>query len=309
MADVMIPEGSGAWKMVEVKSSTSVKDYHRDDVAIQAFAAREAGVPLASVALACIDSSWTYPGGDDYEGLLVQTDLSDEAFARSIEVKEWVSAASEVAEGTDEPAVPMGPQCQDPFACGFCGYCRKALPQANHPVEWLPKLTRGQRGWIAEHGVIEMADVPDELLNTTQLRVKHCTITGAAYFDAAGARADLSGCEPPWCFLDFETVQFAVPIWPGTRPYQQIPFQFSLHLVERDGRMAARESERSCSFERGRCADTHLEIRGYGKETELEQACVQKRHGYSVRDEIVTPGLRPTDVRCSQSNRVVQTRG
>jgi hypothetical protein len=71
-ADVMLPVKRGgklAWRMVEVKSSTSVKDYHRDDAAVQAFLARSSGAPLVGIALAHIDSSWVYPGGGDYSVL------------------------------------------------------------------------------------------------------------------------------------------------------------------------------------------------------------------------------------------------
>lgn len=227
--------------MIEVKSSTSVKDYHRDDVAIQAFVAREAGVSLKSIALACIDSSWIFPGDEDYRGLLMESDLSQEAFARHDEAKGWVSEASGIAESPDEPTVAMGPQCQTPFACGFCNYCSRSLPQAKHPVEWLPKLTQAQRKWISDHGAAEMAEVSDELLNPTQLRVKRHTLAGTVYFDADGSKADLAECAAPFCFLDFETVQFAVPIWKGTRPYQQIPFQFSLHVIDESGRQTHRE--------------------------------------------------------------------
>ena len=85
-ADVMLPEqknGKQVWRMVEVKSSTSVKDYHRDDVAVQAFVAQSAGVPLEAIALAHIDSSWIYPGNEDYRGLLKENDLTAEAFSRT----------------------------------------------------------------------------------------------------------------------------------------------------------------------------------------------------------------------------------
>ena len=84
-ADVMMPDivdGKRVWRMVEVKSSTGVKDYHRDDVAVQSYIARNAGVPLASVTLAHINSSWVYPGEGDYRGLLEENDLTAEAFAR-----------------------------------------------------------------------------------------------------------------------------------------------------------------------------------------------------------------------------------
>ena len=94
-ADMMLPEsdkGQPAWRMVEVKSSASVKDYHHDDLAVQTFVAQAAGVPLKSVALAHIDTSWVYPGDEDYRGLLTEKDLTAETFARTEEVRGWIAA-------------------------------------------------------------------------------------------------------------------------------------------------------------------------------------------------------------------------
>ena len=79
--------------MVEIKSTTSVKDYHRDDIAIRAFVTRAAGVPLESIALAHIDGEWLYPGGDNYQGLLIENDLTEEAFERSGEARGWIGEA------------------------------------------------------------------------------------------------------------------------------------------------------------------------------------------------------------------------
>jgi len=110
-ADVMLPKrkaGQCTWRMVEVKSSTSVKDYHRDDAAIQAFVARAAGVPLSSIVLAHIDSAWIYPGGGDYEGLLVEEDLTKEAFSREQEVKVWIAEAQTIAAKRKEPKLCTG---------------------------------------------------------------------------------------------------------------------------------------------------------------------------------------------------------
>ena len=79
LADVMLPledRANPAWRMVEVKSSTSVKDYHRDDLAIQALIAKSAGVSLKSISLAHINNQWVYPGGEDYQGLLIEEDLN-----------------------------------------------------------------------------------------------------------------------------------------------------------------------------------------------------------------------------------------
>lgn len=95
-ADVMLSVKKGSkkvWRMVEVKSSTSVKDCHRDDVAVQAFIARSAGVPLAAIALAHIDSTWVYPGNGDYQGLMVEHDLTEDAFGRGETVRDWINEA------------------------------------------------------------------------------------------------------------------------------------------------------------------------------------------------------------------------
>lgn len=240
-ADVMLPdeqEGKRVWRMVEVKSSTKVKDYHRDDVAIQSFIARNAGVPLASIALAHIDSGWVYPGDEDYRGLLNECDLTQEAFSRNDEVKKWIAAAQETVAKEAEPEIGTGEQCGYPFACGFFDYCQSQEPQAEFPIHWLPSIrANALKEHIAMHPALDLRDTPDDLLNELQQRVKAHTLSGEIYFDATGAAAALKTYELPAYFLDFETIQFAVPIWKGTRPYQQITFQFSLHTLDESGKL------------------------------------------------------------------------
>ena len=234
-ADIMLPArktGKQAWRMIEVKSSTSVKDYYHDDIAIQAFVARTAGVPLESISLAHIDSTWTYPGGEKYQGLLKENDLTDEAFARTKEFKGWISEAQKIANKNSEPAIKTGAHCNTPYACGFIGYCQSKEPQAKYPVALLPRIqAKALKALINDGGVIDLRKVPDELLNDRQRRVKAQTLSGKPFFDAKGAAASLADHKPPAFFMDFETIQLAVPIWKGTRPYQQIPFQFSVHKL------------------------------------------------------------------------------
>jgi hypothetical protein len=241
-ADVMLPEkekGRRVWRMVEVKSSTGVKDYHRDDTAIQSFIARNAGVQLSSIALAHIDSDWVYPGAGDYTGLLKECDLTQEAFARDAEVQEWIAAAQKTAAKKKEPKISTGAQCSTPFTCGFFDYCESQEPQAEFPAYWLPSIrANALKEHIAEHPALDLRDTPDDLLNEQQLRVKRCTLSDKTYFDAAGAATVLKAYKLPAYFLDFETIQFAVPIWKGTKPYQQIPFQFSLHKLSKNGTLS-----------------------------------------------------------------------
>jgi hypothetical protein len=235
-ADALLPiqsDGSPAWRMVEVKSSTKVKDYHHDDIAVQAHIARASGIPLVLVSLAHVDSSWVYPGEGDYTGLLKENDLTEEAFSRSGEVVEWISQAQAIAALPEEPVVETGPQCTKPFECSFCNYCYRDQVLPEHPISGLPNFRK--RELCEELGIEDLRDVPDHLLNEKQKWVKNHTISGTHYFDADGAKDALAPYGFPARFLDFESAQFPVPIWAGTSPYEQIPFQFSLHTLGESG--------------------------------------------------------------------------
>ena len=241
-ADIMLPirkAGKRAWRMVEVKSSTSVKDYHQDDAAIQSLVARASGVALASIALAHIDSTWVYPGGEEYHGLLLENDLTDMASSKADEVRAWIGAAQIVAARRSEPSIRTGRQCNEPYACGFIDHCQEQEPKAEYPVAWLPRAqSKALKALVEDERIADMRHIPDDVLNCRQRRVKTHSLSGEIFFDAAGAAADLAAHKLPAYFLDFETIMFAVPIWKGTRPYQQIPFQFSVHRLSRTGKLA-----------------------------------------------------------------------
>lgn len=241
-ADVLLPVrrgGKRGWKMIEVKSATKVKDYHRDDVSIQAFLARASGVPLLGAAVACIDSSWVYQGDGDYAGLLAETDITDESLAREGEVKSWIAGAHRIVASKKVPSIKMGRQCRDPFECSFSTHCLGLAPAAKHPISLLPgALRKPLQDLVEQKGLTELRQVPDELLSDKQLRVKQVTLAGKPYFDQVASARALQPHKLPAYFMDFETIQFAVPIWKGTRPYQQIPFQFSVHQLSRTGTLA-----------------------------------------------------------------------
>jgi hypothetical protein len=244
-ADVLLPVEDGgalAWRMVEVKSASEIKEYHRDDAAIQSFVARQAKLPVLSISVATVDTNWAYLGGGDYRGLLVEEDLTAETAARNTEVRNWIAAAQAIVASRSEPLKSTGKHCVEPFDCGFLAYCRSREAAVEFPVTWLPNIrTKALKAHIATLRVTEMTQVPDEFLNDRQLRVKECTLSGEPFFDATGAVEELAKHGYPAFFLDFETIGFAVPIWPGTRPYQSLTFQFSVHRVAASGEIEHRE--------------------------------------------------------------------
>ncbi|AGK58685.1 hypothetical protein HYPDE_35068 [Hyphomicrobium denitrificans 1NES1] len=99
----------------------------------------------------------------------------------------------------------------------------------------------GGKRWL-EQGIDDLLAVnADDLTSPVHKRVHQATVSGEAYHDVTGARRDVADWQFPRNWLDFETIAFAVPRWIGTRPYQQIPFQFSAHVETADGEIGHRE--------------------------------------------------------------------
>lgn len=236
--DVMLPlrrQGQKVWRMVEVKSTASVKPAHKDDVAIQAYLARASGVNLHSVEVAHIDSDWKYPGDGDYQGFFKVVDQTEEAFGREEDVTQWIAEAQAVVRKRKEPKIDPSDHCAEPYACAYLAYCQRDAVAAENPVAWLPRKTPKLAAFIQKNGWTDMSEVPDEHLNPEQRRVKTHTLASTVHFDAMTAAKALAQHKVPAYFLDFETINLTIPIWKGVRPFQQIPFQFSLHRMSRTG--------------------------------------------------------------------------
>lgn len=233
--DLLLPE-RGGYHLAEVKSSTSVKPYHLQDVAIQAHVAEASGVKVKRISVVHIDNQFVYPGNEDYDGLFTEVDVTSEARDLQPEVPGWIKAAQKTLKG-GEPKVAIGAQCTDPYECPFVGYC--AYPDT-YPVEELPRIGKQAEALRAE-GYADIRDIPFERLRNDSHRfVWESLRKGKPILrkEAADAMAALSW---PRYYLDFETIGFAAPIWPGTRPYQQLPFQWSCHVESHTGTLRHEE--------------------------------------------------------------------
>lgn len=243
VVDALLPvthKGRPAWRLVMATSARELKDHHYRNAAVQYSILRAAGVPVVSIQFASVDNDWVFPGGDDYRGLLKPIDVTKNALALQPDVQTWLSGAQKVIQKRKEPQVQIGPHCNDPHACGYIDRCGGKNRPARYPVAWLPG-SRSLKDFINERDVSDMRKVPDAHLNDVQLRVKQHTLGGSVYFDRAGASSALGPRSAPPSFLDFECINGPVPVWKGTSPNQVIPFQFSLHRLNRNGRLEHHE--------------------------------------------------------------------
>ena len=230
--DLLLPERAG-FHLAEVKSSTQVKDYHLNDVAIQAHVTEKAGVNLRKISVVHIDNTFVYPGNQDYNGLFNFVDVTAQTRQLIPLVPDWIKATQKTLAGP-EPDITPGPQCSDPFDCPFIDYCHPPEDLSAHPVELLPHSQR-LAATLRQEGYHDIRDLPRGRLKTDRhIRMWKSITTGKPILDKA-VRDDMRSLSYPRYFIDFETISFAAPIWAGTRPYQQIPFQWSCHVQSHTG--------------------------------------------------------------------------
>jgi hypothetical protein len=217
-------------RLVEVKSSTQVKEEYSSDVAIQLWVLEGSGMHVADIALAHIDNQFTYPGNCNYAGLLVEKPIGDLARRIAPQVPNWTRLAQQTVAGP-EPNIPVGTRCRTPYECPFIGYC---WPKTDYPLTTLPNLGVKLDEYVAR-GYRDVRDVPgDEVSGEQRLRVWHATVANRPECHPT-LRKELRAIPYPRYYLDFETISSAIPIWPGTRPYQVIPFQWSIHVEPAPG--------------------------------------------------------------------------
>lgn len=218
-------------RMVEVKASTSVKDYHYLDVAIQAWVLLQARIDLARVELAHINPDFIYPGDSDYDGLFTFVDVKRAVEEQLDYIPELINRLRITLDG-NEPHIEVGPHCHAPFDCPFLNYCTP--PQPDYPVSLLPRGGNAVKALLAD-GYRDLRDVPPgRLSNPLHERVRRVTHFGKPEL-LPGAKTILEKLPYPRYYMDFETVQFAVPIWKDTRPYEKLPFQWSCEIETADG--------------------------------------------------------------------------
>jgi hypothetical protein len=228
--DVLIPV-EGGWRAIEVKASTSVKDYHKLDCAIQVWVMRNTGLPVTSMSLAHINNQFVYDGNDNYEGLLIENDLTDESRTLEPSVVDLIGKARHAVTGP-MPDIDVGAQCTKPYECQFINHCWPS--DTEYPIIGLG----GGRAKLGSYVALGYRDIRDVDANSitavTQQRIHRVTCTGEPEI-LDGARQTFAALPYPRYYLDFETIGPAVPFWAGTRPYATVPVQWSCHIDDGTG--------------------------------------------------------------------------
>ncbi len=234
--DILNPTGDGAWDIIEVKSVTSVKDVNIWDVAFQRLCCQNAGLNIRSCKVAYINTRYVRHGEIDPHKLFIIEDITGRVIEFSDTLKGKIEEILDVMNRTRCPEVGIGPHCTAPYECPLQEVCWAFLPEHSiFDLYWGGK----KRYELFESGVVNILDIPGDCVLSGKQQIQlRCVASGEPHVDREGIRSFLDSLEYPVYYLDFETFSTAIPLFDGTRPYQQIPFQFSLHVAEeREGEL------------------------------------------------------------------------
>ena len=230
--DIMVPKEDGSWDLYEVKSATKVKDINIADIAFQTHVIERSRITLDRLFLVHIDNSYVLRGDVDAKSLFHLEDITSLARTLQPDVDSNVATMKRVIAG-DCPAVDIGEHCSSPYDCDLWDQCSAHLPE-NHVLQFYRIRKRKAFDWI-RHGWVDQQEVPTGELSPVQAIQQKALLIGPPHIESDKIQEWLDGLSYPLYCLDFETMNPAVPLIEGTRPYQQIPFQFSLHILEKDG--------------------------------------------------------------------------
>jgi hypothetical protein len=225
--DVLTPQ-EGGYHLTEVKSSSSQKEEHLADAAVQIHVLQESGVRIVGADVMHLNKECRYP---DLSNLFERTDVT-EAVAPLLNKVGWEIDAQLAMLDGPLPDVSIGLQCHEPYECPFMERC---WPKDPDHIMRLYNIGPKKGCDFLQTGVNRISDLPaSQKLNVTQKRQLRAMKEGRLIVEPGLAKA-LDAFSGKLGFLDFETIQRAVPVWPGMAPWEQAPAQFSYHEANGDG--------------------------------------------------------------------------
>jgi hypothetical protein len=232
--DVLERLAHGTWGLREVKSSSGLKNHYLDDIALQTYVLRGAGVAVSSIELLHVNTDYARgPSGVSWTNFFMRLDVGDAVAVRLIDLPALLPAMRDCLGMVALPDAEPGSQCGTPYSCEFWDRCT-----ADKPTDWIgyfPRLSQARASELEAQGIDSISAIPPDFpLTSKQVIIRDATTSGKPYIATDLGRL-LDAFGPPACYLDFEAIMPPIPLYEGTRPYQTIPFQWSLHTVDGDG--------------------------------------------------------------------------
>jgi hypothetical protein len=226
----LLHKGKKGWELYEVKMKTELTEVYLNDVALQYYVVKGTGLPIQKAFVVYINNQYVRNGAIDPARLFVVEEVTDKVIEKKEWVKDEVNKLRRMLSGK-EPELIIGKQCNDPYPCDFIGHCWEHVPDNSV----FDLKGRGMSPFdLYQQGYLDLKEVPRELLAEGQKFQLDAFLNQEEVYNPEAIREFFKTLWYPLYFLDFETIMDPIPPFNGTRPYQQIPFQYSLHYLEKE---------------------------------------------------------------------------
>lgn len=233
----ILKNNSDGVEIYEVKSSTKIKNIYIDDVSYQYFVLSNLGLNVKKAFIVYINNEYIRGEELDITQLFNMEDVTDMALEKQDEIMDNIEIINNFMQAHDrdnEPQTEIGPNCFDPYSCAFWDYCTRDLPKPN--VFDVSGMFRSKKFEKYNEGKISFEDLENEKLNPKYLEQIDFELNGKEpKINKDAIKRILDSLKYPLYFIDYETCQYAIPEFAGTKAYQQIPFQYSLHIIKEKG--------------------------------------------------------------------------
>jgi len=229
-ADILEPNGTDAWNIIELKSASTIKDINKDDIAFQKYCYEGAGLKINKCYLMYLNNNFIKDGPIDPQKFFVMDDITAEAEMLKENIEENINLMLEAINRKTCPEIKISKNCYNPYECPLKQVCWSHLPKNN-----VFELYRGKdiACYFYQKGIVEISHIKViSMLNTIQHIQYKAAKEKCVHTDRESIKIFLKKLKYPLYFLDFETFATAIPLFDGLKPYQNVPFQFSCHIVE-----------------------------------------------------------------------------
>lgn len=236
--DILKKEGN-TYEIYEVKSSTELKDVYVDDVSYQYFVLTSLGLKVEKCYVVILNNRYVRKGKLDLNQLFKKIDVTDEVVSKQAQVKQMIKDMNKYMEQKKEPKDDIGIHCFKPYKCPFFKYCTRHLPESN--IFEINEINVNEKLKLYVEGIVSLEDLlKEDISNEAKQHIEYELYDKEDYIDKKSIKEFLNTLSEPLYFLDFETFALPIPKYDGTRPYQQVPFQYSLHYIE-EGKLYHKE--------------------------------------------------------------------
>lgn len=238
--DILIKKDN-KYEIYEVKSSTEVKDVYLDDSAYQYYVLSNLGYNVTKVSIVYINSNYIRYGELDIDELFNIEDVTNIAISKQHEIKDNIESINKYMEYKDEQTKDIGIQCFNPYPCPFFKYCTRHLPEKN--IFNIRRMKTQTKLKLYHNNIYSYEDLLNEDINDKyKQQIEFELYDKTPIINKEPIKEFLDNLTYPLYFLDFETYQQSIPQYDGISPYMQIPFQYSLHYIEKeDGELLHKE--------------------------------------------------------------------